>query len=98
MKCLLTVHALKEEGDIEKKCFSRLLMDFPFVEQTGLDYKDSIANLIQNQQLRQQITANTVRILLLEEQNNELRYKTMRGAEKLKKKGNVHSKMSKVFL
>lgn len=51
-------------------------MDYPFIKQTGENYDTHIASVIQNRQSRRQITANTVRIMMLEEQNNELRHKT----------------------
>ena len=59
-------------------------MDFPFVEQTSATYNDHVTSLVKNQKSRKQITANTIRILLLEEQNNELRHTTNRKAKELK--------------
>ena len=50
----------------------RLLMDYPFVKQTSADYATHIASL-SNKESQKQVSANTVRILLLEEQNSELR-------------------------
>lgn len=62
----------------------RLLMDYPFVGQTSATYSDHVTSLTQNQESRKQITANTIRILLLEEQNNELRHTTNKKAKELK--------------
>lgn len=53
-------------------------MDYPFVKQTRERYTNHVTSLIRSQQSQRQISANTIRILLLEEQNNELRHKTMR--------------------
>lgn len=58
-------HQLQEE---RHKC--RLLMDYPFVKQTT----GSVP-------LQKQISANTVRILLLEEQNADLRDKIVQAAQ-----------------
>ena len=55
---------------------SRLLMDYPFLKQTGSDYRAHIASLSRRDS-EKQISANTVRILLLEEQNIELREKAI---------------------
>ena len=55
--------------------FLRLLMDYPFVKQVSGDYLAHISSLTSRDSERQ-ISANTVRILLLEEQNTELRGKT----------------------
>ena len=51
-------------------------MDYPFVKQTGKDYASHVTSIVERQQSRRQITANTIRILLLEEQNSELRSKS----------------------
>ncbi len=59
-------------------------MDYPFVKQMEENYTDHVSSLVQNRQSRKQISANTIRILLLEEQNNELRKKTNRELLELK--------------
>ena len=56
--------------------FFRLLMDYPFIKQVSGDYLTHIASLTGRDSERQ-VAANTVRILLLEEQNTELREKTV---------------------
>ncbi len=58
---------LEEE---RKNC--RLLMDYPFVKQSSEGYGDHLASL-HGKRSQRQISANTVRILLLEDQNTELR-------------------------
>lgn len=73
----------------------RLLMDYPFVKQTGEDYGSHVASIIQCQQSRRQITANTIRILLLEEQNSELRHEAIVEAKEIKET-NSGSDISKV--
>ena len=57
----------------------RLLMDYPFVRQTSEGYVQHIWSLSARDSQRQ-ISANTVRILLLEEQNSELRERGLREA------------------
>ena len=57
-------------------------MDFPFVSQMDEAYADYIASLVYKKLSQKQIAANTVRIYLLEEQNNELRYYNLREAVK----------------
>ena len=57
----------------------RLLMDYPFVRQTSESYVQHIRSLSARDSQRQ-ISANTVRILLLEEQNSELRERGLREA------------------
>ena len=59
-------------------------MDFPFVKQTEENYTDHVASLVQSQKSRKQISANTIRILLLEEQNSELRKRADRESRELK--------------
>ena len=54
----------------------RLLMDYPFIKQVSDDYCAHISSLT-GRDLERQISANTVRILLLEEQNTELREKNI---------------------
>lgn len=54
----------------------RLLMDYPFVKQVDGDYRAHVASLT-GQHCERQISANTIRILLLEEQNTELREKNL---------------------
>ena len=54
--------------------FLRLLMDYPYIKQVSGDYRAHISSLTSRDSERQ-ISANTVRILLLEEQNTELREK-----------------------
>lgn len=49
-------------------------MDYPFIKQVSGDYHAHISSLTGRESERQ-ISANTVRILLLEEQNSELREK-----------------------
>lgn len=49
-------------------------MDYPFIKQVSGDYQSHIASMT-SQDSERQISANTVRILLLEEQNTELREK-----------------------
>lgn len=71
-------------------------MDYPFVKQTGEGYESHVASIIQNQQSRRQITANTIRILLLEEQNSELRHEVVKEAEEIKT--NSESDISKVTI
>lgn len=60
-------------------------MGFPFVSQTDEAYADYILSLIYNKLSQKQITANSVRIYLLEEQNNELRYLGLKEAVKKKR-------------
>ena len=62
----------KQEAEREKTN-ARLLMDYPFVKQTTEGYAEHIKSLTNSGESHRQITANTVRILLLEEQNCELR-------------------------
>ena len=50
-------------------------MDYPFVKQVSGNYRAHISSLTRRDS-EKQILANTVRILLLEEQNTELREKT----------------------
>ncbi len=59
-------------------------MDYPFVKQTSENYSDHVTSILQSQESRRQITANTIRILLLEEQNNELRYTSVSEAREMK--------------
>ena len=54
-------------------------MDYPFVKQTSEGYVRHIRSLSARDSQRQ-ISANTVRILLLEEQNSELRERGLREA------------------
>lgn len=54
------------------------------MKQTEEKYTNHLASLVQGRQSRKQISANTIRILLLEEQNNELRKKTDRESKELK--------------
>lgn len=54
----------------------RLLMDYPFIKQVSGNYRAHISSLTGRDSERQ-ISANTVRILLLEEQNTELREKNI---------------------
>ena len=49
-------------------------MDYPFIKQVNSDYCSHVASLT-GPDMERQISANTVRILLLEEQNTELRDK-----------------------
>ena len=51
-------------------------MDYPFIKQMSGDYRAHISSLTGRESERQ-ISANTVRILLLEEQNSELREKNI---------------------
>ena len=51
-------------------------MDYPFIKQMSGDYLAHISSLTGRESERQ-ISANTVRILLLEEQNSELREKNI---------------------
>lgn len=51
-------------------------MDYPFVKQTAQNYTFHIDSL-SGKESKKQISANTVRILLLEEQNTELRQKNL---------------------
>ncbi len=51
-------------------------MDYPFVKQTSPGYTDHIKSLSAKES-QKHISANTVRILLLEEQNSELRGKSV---------------------
>ncbi len=51
-------------------------MDYPFVKQTRTDYVEHIQSL-STRDSQKQISANTVRILLLEEQNSELRERSV---------------------
>ena len=77
-------------------CFfnSRLLMGFPFINQTDEAYADYIVSLIYKKLSHKQITANSIRIYLLEEQNNELRYLNLR--EAVRNRGHVCSHQNKV--
>lgn len=59
-------------------------MDYPFVKQSSESYSDHVASLTRQRESRKQITANTIRILLLEEQNNELRHTAVTEAKELK--------------
>ena len=59
-------------------------MDYPFVKQTEENYANHVMSIVQNRQSRKQISANTIRILLLEEQNSELRKKTDKESRELK--------------
>lgn len=59
-------------------------MDYPFVKQTEEEYGNHVASVIHSQRSRKQITANTIRILLLEEQNSELRNKVIKEAREIK--------------
>lgn len=63
----------------------RLLMDFPFLKQTSDDYSTHIASL-SGRESQKQISANTVRILLLEEQNSELRQRTVAATQMAREK------------
>ena len=49
-------------------------MDYPFIKQGSDDYQSHVASLT-GQESERQVSANTIRILLLEEQNTELREK-----------------------
>lgn len=51
-------------------------MDYPFVKQTSAGYIDHVQSL-STKESQKQVSANTVRILLLEEQNSELREKSV---------------------
>lgn len=61
-------------------------MDYPFVKQSSEAYSDHVTSLTESQVSRKQITANTIRILLLEEQNTELRHTSVREARELKER------------
>ena len=54
-------------------------MDYPFIKQTNENYSTRITSLLSKESGRQ-ISANTIRILLLEEQNSELRQKAVEAA------------------
>ena len=62
------------------------------MKQTVPDYRTHVKSLLQSNQSRKQISANTIRILLLEEQNNELRHKAALEANKLRHE-NLDSKV-----
>ena len=49
-------------------------MDYPFIKQVSGDYHSHVASLT-SEDSQKQVSANTIRILLLEEQNSELREK-----------------------
>ena len=58
----------------EERANARLLMDYPFVKQTAEGYHRHVESMLASGgESHRQISANTVRILLLEEQNGELR-------------------------
>ena len=59
-------------------------MDFPYICKTGENYSDHIASLVCKRLSQKQINSNTVRIYLLEEQNNDLRYLNLKEAIKEK--------------
>ena len=61
-------------------------MDYPFVKQSSESYSDHVTSLTRRRESRKQITANTIRILLLEEQNHELRHTAVTEARELKEK------------
>ena len=62
-------------------------MDYPFVKQTSEDYPTHISLLKTSVASSQkQISANTIRILLLEEQNTDLRQTIVKGAQEVKRK------------
>ena len=63
----------------EERQNCRLLMDYPFIKQTNENYSTRITSLSSKESGRQ-ISANTIRILLLEEQNSELRQKAVEAA------------------
>lgn len=69
----------------------RLLMDYPY------NVKQTEGHVIQRQQSRRQISANTIRILLLEEQNNELRNSTIREVRKIKQRNSESESESDAF-
>ena len=77
----------REVGEVgqhlqEEKQRCRLLMDYPFVKQTT-----GGSGGIPSQK---QISANTIRILLLEEQNHELRERAVQSAQTLRlEKGDI---------
>lgn len=54
------------------------------MKQGSEAYSDHVTSLSKRQESRKQITANTIRILLLEEQNNELRHTSAGKARELK--------------
>lgn len=56
------------------------------MKQSSEAYDDHVTSLTENKESRKQITANTIRILLLEEQNNELRHTSVRQARELKER------------
>ena len=62
-------------------------MDYPFIKQVSGDYHSHIASLTR-QDSEKQVSANTIRILLLEEQNSELREKRIPQRET--KRGQSH--------
>lgn len=74
----------------------RMLMDYPFKKQTDVNYRDHVTSLVAKKQIRQQVTANTIRICLLEEQNDELRHRTMEEAREHKRR-NEGSEAPKVW-
>lgn len=57
-------------------------MDYPFIKQTAEGYVSHIDSL-SGRESQKQISANTIRILLLEEQNSELRHKRMQSTHKV---------------
>lgn len=63
----------------EERQNCRLLMDYPFIKQTNENYSTHVTSLSSKESGRQ-ISANTIRILLLEEQNSELRQKVVEAA------------------
>ena len=72
-------------------------MGFPYICQTDGSYSDHIASLVCKRLSQKQIDANTVRIYLLEEQNNDLRYLNLKEAIKGKTE-NLSSRPKKVSL
>jgi len=70
-------------------------MDFPYICQTEGSYSDHITSLVYKRLSQKQIDANTVRIYLLEEQNNDLRYLNLKEAIR-EKTENVSSRQKKV--
>jgi hypothetical protein len=72
-------------------------MDYPFVKQTSEAYSDHISSLVGRVESRRQITANTIRILLLEEQNSELRNTSVEEARDMKER-RLEMDSSKVWL
>ena len=76
---------VKVKGQLEEETHNcRLLMDYPFVKQTSENYSTHIAGL-SGKVTQKQISANTIRILLLEEQNAELREKVVHPRQPEKK-------------